>query len=184
MPTKRADVPRVLRRGLAARCPSCGLGRVFAAGFETARSCGFCGWRFERCPGHWIGGNEINLLATFPFGIFVYFVSALFLGLGPVSVVLATAATGAFSVAFHRPSRGLFFAIDYLIDATPDGSGPEPGPDRGFHGDGPDDAPSPPSPPPSAPAVTSESFIPPEAAPYPPGSPGVPVAQLDRAPVS
>ena len=72
MPTKRADVPRVLRRGLTLRCPACGLGRVFLGRFETAVSCGFCGWRFERCPGHWIGGNpsgDIDNLAAGTSGV-------------------------------------------------------------------------------------------------------------------
>jgi uncharacterized protein (DUF983 family) len=125
MPTNRADVLRVLRRGLAKRCPSCGLGHVFSRGLATAVSCGYCGWRFERCPGHWVGGNEINLLVTFPVGVAAFVVAALFLGLGPPAVAVATAATGVFSVAFHRSARGLFFAFDYLVDASPDSSPPD-----------------------------------------------------------
>ena len=47
-------------------------------------------------------------------------VSSLAFGMGAVSVTIAVVATAAFSLAFYRPSRGLFFALDYLIDSADD----------------------------------------------------------------
>lgn len=136
---------RVLVRGLASRCPACGEGRVFVRGVQSARVCAVCGWRLERCLGHWVGGNEINALVTFTAGITVYVGAALAYGLGPVSVWIATVFTGAFGVAFYRPSRSLFFALDYLLDPDPDSeSGPPPS-DRG--GGGPERNVPPPDPP-------------------------------------
>ena len=146
VPSARLPARTVLSRGLAARCPACGRGSVFVRGVESARVCPDCGWRLERCHGHWVGGNEINLLATFPVGIAAFAVSALAFGLGPVSVTLATIATGTFSLAFYRSSRGLFFALDYLIDPAPDLSSMPPTDPGDLRDPRPDDDPPPPAP--------------------------------------
>jgi uncharacterized protein (DUF983 family) len=125
MPTAPERTKRVLARGFAARCPACGRGRIFRGWIETEVACRRCGRLFERCPGHWIGGAEIDLVASFAFGVAAFVPAALFLGLGPPAAIVATAATGVFSLAFYRPSRGLFIAIDYLLDPAPDVA-PEP----------------------------------------------------------
>src|SRR5262245_28155766 len=127
---------RVMLRGLRARCPACGIGRAFDGGVRSAARCPACGWLFERCPGHWIGGNEINVIATFTTGVVAWIVAALFLGIGTPAAVVATAVTVVFGVAFYRSSRGLFYAIDYLLDPVPDaaspgGDGPRGRPRRG-----------------------------------------------------
>ncbi len=182
MSTSRPRASVVLRRGFAARCPACGRGHVFARGVETEAACGVCGWRFERCPGHWVGGNEINVLATFPAGIAAYAVAVLAFGAGALALGLATAATVAFSLAFYRSSRGLYFALDYLIDPVPDAAGPS-STDRDGPGGGPRErpdadhrcgaAPAPAAAPASASpsARGSESFSPRPAPPYSPPAP-------------
>jgi hypothetical protein len=71
-----------------------------------------------------VGGNEINVLATFPAGIAAYALAVLAFGAGALSLGVATAATVAFSLAFYRSSRGLYFALDYLIDPVADAEGP------------------------------------------------------------
>jgi uncharacterized protein (DUF983 family) len=192
MSTFRPRALEVLRRGLAARCPACGRGHIFARGVETRAGCGVCGWRFERCPGHWVGGNEINLLATFPAGIAAYGVVVLAFGAGATSLVLATAATVAFSLAFYRSSRGLYFAMDYLIDPTadappsPSDRGGRDGPRRGprerpdaDHRCGAAPAPDASAEPVGSPASSesprgSESIDPHRAPPYPPAAPASP----------
>lgn len=126
MSVTRPPVVRTIVRGLRIRCPACGVGHVFERGIESAPACSECGWRLDRCPGHWVGGNEINLLVAFAAGVAVYVLSALAFGLGTTAVWLATAATGVSSLAFYRASRGVFFAIDYLIDPTADGRRPTP----------------------------------------------------------
>jgi len=136
---------RVIGRGLLARCPACGYGHVFREGVRSATACGVCGWRFERCPGHWVGGNEINLLVSFTAGVPAYVLAALAFGMGGAAVAIAVATTVVVSLAFYRSSRGLFYALDYLVDPTPDA----PVDDGG--GRGPDAASSPPNGPPPAP---------------------------------
>jgi uncharacterized protein (DUF983 family) len=193
MSVTRPSAVRTIVRGLSIRCPACGVGHVFRRGIESAAACAACGWRLDRCPGHWVGGNEINLLFAFAAGVTVYALSALAFGLGTASVSLATAATGVSSLALYRTSRGVFLALDYLIDPTADSfvpppsdldRGPDRGPDRGVPPRvGPRDpggatrAPSPGGPalpcappfsPTLPPAGSAESFIPPPATPYPP----------------
>jgi uncharacterized protein (DUF983 family) len=181
----------VLARGLAGRCPACGCGHVFGkaavpgppGAVASARACEVCGWRFERCAGHWVGGNEVNLLAAFSAGVAAWAASAAFLGLTPAAAWIATAATGVFSVASYRRCRCVFFAIDYLLDPEPDtacaaalrdderddGCGDRdrrrdtPDPPRPIAPDGPAARARVPSP-----AGSSESFIAPPRAPYPP----------------
>src|SRR5262245_5469630 len=185
-----------LARGLAGRCPACGVGHVFRRRpgraprgvVASARACKACGWRFERCTGHWVGGNEVNLLGSFATGVAAYAAAAAFLGLTPAAAWIATAASGLFSVAAYRRCRCVFFAIDYLLDPEPDlawaalrdddeGAG---GGDRDRLRDAPPPsgpsspgglaAPAPSLAPPAAAcaAGSSESFIAPPPAPYPP----------------
>src|SRR5512146_830176 len=115
MAASRASPATALTRGLRKLCPACGVGHVFGGGVATARACAACGWRFERCAGHWVGGNEVNLLAALAAGVAAYAVAAAFLGLSHAAAWSATAATGLFSVASYRRCRSLFFAIDYLL---------------------------------------------------------------------
>lgn len=175
----------VLARGLRGRCPACGRGRVFRgrAGAEapgvasSAPDCDACGWRFERCAGHWVGGNEINLLAAFTAGVAAYAVAAAFLGISHAAAWIATAATGVFSVTSYRRCRAVFFAVDFLLDPVPDAGSyafrdddTDGGGDRDHRRDAPD-APRPPAPDGLAarvPANSPESFVPPPSARYSP----------------
>lgn len=107
---------KALWRGLRCRCPRCGQGRVFARRFRPERACRLCAWRFERGSGYFLGGNEINLVVTFPVGIAAYLVAYSLLGDSLLPPLLAAAATGAFGVFFSRPSRSLFYALDCWAD--------------------------------------------------------------------
>lgn len=124
-----------------------------------------------------MGGNEVNVLATFPVGIAAYAVAALAFGAGPAAVAAATGAAVAFSLAFYRSSRGVYFALDYLLDpvaddATPPrddrrgGDGGAGGPDDGRGGDaGPRRAARP-----ATADVAAETFVPVSTAPVPPAT--------------
>jgi uncharacterized protein (DUF983 family) len=162
MTSGRPSATRVLFRGLACRCPVCGTGGLFVRGVESVRLCAACGWRFERCVGHWIGGNEINVVVTFSAGVVTWLACLPFLGLGAASVVVATVVTAIVGVAFYRPSRGLFFALDYLLDPSPDpasggasGRGPGSGPPRDPSPPTPAPAPAEPAPAPSDPFIAA-----------------------------
>ena len=58
-------VPRLLRRGLARRCPLCGGGQLFRHWVTIVDRCPRCGFRFERIEGHWIGALGINTIVSF-----------------------------------------------------------------------------------------------------------------------
>lgn len=114
--------------------PSGGLAARFAAAFGHAPACAACGWAFDRGPGHWVGGNEVNLLLTYPLCVAAFAVPAV--AIGPSFWTAAAGGAAALAIGFlaHRPSRCLFFAIDYLFD--PDDTPPArrddpPGDDRG-----------------------------------------------------
>lgn len=129
------DRRTVILRGLRCLCPACGKGRVFVRGFTSAESCPSCGFRLERGPGHWIGGSEINLIVTYPVCVALFVVPAFLTGGSWAMAAAGGLVACVMAVAIHRPARGLFFALDYLIeplwesgDADGDGrSGGDPG---------------------------------------------------------
>lgn len=134
----------VLLRGLRARCPACGAGGVFVRAFTTSEACAGCGFAFERGPGHWVGGNEINLLVTYPTSVAALAVPAFLWGASWVTAAAGGLLATAIGLLVHRPARGLFFAIDYLVEPawTSD--------DGGRGGDG-RERPGAPAPPPRGP---------------------------------
>lgn len=111
-----------LSRGLRERCPRCGVGDVFAAsrGLEGRRDCAACGWRLVRSDGHWIGGAEINICATFVVGVLVAGAALFAFGNEPLVYAAGALFVTAFGLAAQRRSRALFFAVDYLIDPLAD----------------------------------------------------------------
>jgi uncharacterized protein (DUF983 family) len=127
-------------------CPACGLGSIWIAGFRSRHRCDACGWFFERGPGHWIGGSEINMFVTFWVASSVFLVLNWFVGFSWVSLVLAAAFTTGFAFLIHRPCRSVYFALDYIIDPTIDLSHGE--------GEGDDDGGGDPPPPPLPPGLT------------------------------
>lgn len=128
----------ILLRGLRGRGPACGVGRIFERAFESVERCGPCGFTFERGPGHWIGGNEINVIVTYPVSCLALVVPCFVYGASWISATIGGVLALAIGFAVHRPARGLFFAIDYLVEPewTPGGADGADG-----RGDGPDGAP-------------------------------------------
>jgi uncharacterized protein (DUF983 family) len=122
-------------RALRGKCPACGLSPVFLARFRSERRCDACGWFFERGEGHWIGGSEINMIATFWTACPLFIGANVAFGFSWISLVLAGAFTVAFSLAIYRPSRCLFIAFDYLVDPRydPSDGGPGGDPDHPDH---------------------------------------------------
>src|SRR5947207_3385064 len=52
--------PTALSRGLRLRCPRCGEGRLFRQLLAMHRSCGHCGFVYERAPGFFLGSAYLN----------------------------------------------------------------------------------------------------------------------------
>jgi hypothetical protein len=80
-----------------------------------------------RCEGHWIGGAEINVCATFVAGVVVVGGALLVFGTSPLVYGAGALFVVAFGLCAQRRSRALFFAIDYLVDPVLD---PRPGEPR------------------------------------------------------
>jgi uncharacterized protein (DUF983 family) len=136
VPVARVPAALALRRALRGRCAACGVGSVFGGTWRSAARCSGCGWRFERGPGHWVGGNEVNLLLTFPVSVAALAVPALSAGPSWTTAAAGGLFALVLGIAAHRPTRCVFFAIDYLVDPTPDAG--DDGDDD--DGDGDDDA--------------------------------------------
>ena len=45
----------MLRTTLLARCPACGRGSIFTGWLRLTETCRFCGVRFDRYAGNWLG---------------------------------------------------------------------------------------------------------------------------------
>jgi hypothetical protein len=143
---------------------------VFVRWFTSAEECADCGLRFERGPGHWIGGSEINLLVTYPFCVVVFAVPCLLFGGSWEMATAGGAMACVMALAVHRPARGLFFALDYLVEPNWDGGEGEA---RG--GDGRD--PHPDDPGPRAPGGVPVASVPVLELPLP-----VPAPRIDAEP--
>ncbi len=61
---KPLTVPRLLARGVARRCPLCGMRGVFQTWFEVHDRCPRCHFPIRREEGHWIGAVGINMIVT------------------------------------------------------------------------------------------------------------------------
>lgn len=55
---------RVVRRGIAKRCPHCGARDVFESFFELSEHCRTCGLVFEREEGYWLGAMVVAMVVT------------------------------------------------------------------------------------------------------------------------
>jgi uncharacterized protein (DUF983 family) len=60
--TGQATPARMLLRGAAKRCASCGGRRLFTGWFRMAPTCPTCGYRFEREEGFFLGAYVMNLV--------------------------------------------------------------------------------------------------------------------------
>ena len=103
-------------RSLRLVCPACGHGGLFRRYFIRKELCSHCGWAFERGHGHWVGGAEVHMFASYGLSVLLFMpVLVLF---DPTPWLLGAVIGGhlVLSVALHRYSRAVFLGIDYLVD--------------------------------------------------------------------
>jgi len=112
------SLPTTLRRALRLACPACGRGRVFARPFLRAETCGHCHWRFERGDGHWVGGAEVHMFASYLLSVFVCIPALILMGRTPLAMGLVMAGHVAVSLAVFHFSRAVFLGMDYWFDPT------------------------------------------------------------------
>ena len=83
------------------RCPACGHGRLFRRYFVRKDRCGHCGWKFEREAGHWVGGSEVHMFASYGLSVFL-FVPILVL-MRPTPALLAAVIAGHVALSLLLP---------------------------------------------------------------------------------
>ena len=107
----------VLGRGVRLRCPRCGESRLFTGWFTMPSHCSFCGMRFEREQGYFVGAIYVNYGVTVLIAVAGYFILW-------ITTTLSTAAQLAlwipfvvlFPLWFFRYSRSLWLALEYLLN--------------------------------------------------------------------
>ena len=112
-PTRQVSPLAALGRGLAKRCPHCGIGRIYTGWAHEEKTCSNCGLVFEPTEGDtWaftIVGDRIPVAAAI---VVVYF--ELGSRLGPVSLIAVMAVLCAI-LLWTAPNRwGLGVALLYL----------------------------------------------------------------------
>ena len=110
-------VVAVLGRGLRLRCPRCGGGRVFDRVYRVPPGCAVCGLVFEREPGYFVGAIYLNYGVTVLTALAGYFALDRWADASlPVQLAVGGAFTVVFPLWFFRHSKGLWLALDYLLD--------------------------------------------------------------------
>ncbi|MGQ0614515.1 MAG: hypothetical protein ACT4PV_12340 [Planctomycetaceae bacterium] len=115
-----------LVRAARLKCPACGIGGVYRGGLRRAGLCSHCGWRFERCEGHWVGGSELHMFAVFGLSALLFLPLLFVVGFSPRAMAAVIGGNVLLSLAVLRWSRPFFLALDYLLDP------PEPDSEDGF----------------------------------------------------
>ena len=129
MKQNRPHLSVLLGHAWRLRCPACGVGPVFARGFRRAEDCSACGRRLDLDEGHWLGGAEVLMAASWGFGMFVLCPIVFFADLPDGAVHGLGAAHLGLSVALFRTSRAVFLALDYAVDPSDDRPQGPPGAD-------------------------------------------------------
>ena len=115
-PTMRIAFARSVRL----RCPACGKGRLFRRYFVRAKECGHCDWRFERGCGHWVGGSEIHMLASFGLSVILFGPVVALGGFSQGAIFAAIVGHVVLSLALFRYSRAVFLGMDHYFDPVPE----------------------------------------------------------------
>jgi uncharacterized protein (DUF983 family) len=111
-------VGRLLRRGLALRCPLCGGGGLFRRWFTMVDRCPRCSFPLERIEGHWLGALGMNTIVSLT-AVLVVLIGGFALTYPDGSTVLALAAIVGTAIvvplAFFPFSKTLWSAIDLAM---------------------------------------------------------------------
>jgi uncharacterized protein (DUF983 family) len=109
---------RVLLRGLAKRCPRCGIGGIFSSWFHLRGVCPRCSLRFEREAGGYLGAMTINYGVAIGIWILVLVIGlALTVPVVPVPqlMVASVVVLVAVPLLFYPNSKAIWAAIEFLV---------------------------------------------------------------------
>jgi uncharacterized protein (DUF983 family) len=112
-----ARIFTMLAHGLRLRCPRCGAGRLYGKPFRMHANCSYCGLKFEREQGYFIGAIYINYAATIAIAVPGFFLLDAFTHVTvdqqlafwiPFAVV--------FPLLFFHHSRSLWLVFDHFFN--------------------------------------------------------------------
>lgn len=112
---------RMVLRGAAKRCASCGGRGLFAGWFRMAERCPRCGYRFEREEGFFLGAYVVNLVIAQALVVLLAIVPAIVLLAGdPDAGLLPVFAGGVVGavlapVAFYPFSKTIWVACELIM---------------------------------------------------------------------
>jgi hypothetical protein len=112
---------RMVLRGAAKRCASCGKGRPFTGWFRMVPTCPGCGYRFEREEGFFLGAYVLNLVMAQALVVLLAIVPAIVLLAGNPDAGLLPAIAGGVAgavlapIAFYPFSKTLWVAIELIM---------------------------------------------------------------------
>ena len=112
---------RTLGRGLAKRCPRCGVHGVFSAWFTLRAACPRCDLRFEKEEGGYLGAMVLNFIVAVALWIVLLVVWLIFT-VPDVPVVSLTLASCVVLIVmplvFYPNSKGVWAAVEFLVLKT------------------------------------------------------------------
>ncbi|HUR22429.1 MAG TPA: DUF983 domain-containing protein [Acidimicrobiales bacterium] len=119
--TTPASPARMILRGAAKRCASCGQGRLCAGWFRMAPTCPRCDYRFEREEGFFLGAYVMNLVIAQLLVVLLAIVPAIALLAGdPDAGLLPVFAGGVVGavlapLVFYPFSKTLWVAMELIM---------------------------------------------------------------------
>jgi len=111
---------QMIAHGLRLSCPRCGVGRLYAKPFKMYDSCSYCGLKFEREQGYFIGAIYINYTATVAIAVPGFFLLDAFTAM-PIDqqLMLWVPFAVVFPLLFFHHARSLWLVMDHYFNPAP-----------------------------------------------------------------
>lgn len=111
---------QMLGHGLRLRCPRCGVGRLYEKPFKMYEHCAYCGLKFEREQGYFIGAIYINYAATVAIAVPGFFLLDAFAGITiEQQLTLWVPFAVVFPLLFFHHARSLWLVMDHYFNPAP-----------------------------------------------------------------
>jgi uncharacterized protein (DUF983 family) len=110
----------MLGHGLRLRCPRCGVGQLYEKPFKMYEHCTYCGLKFEREQGYFIGAIYINYAATVAIAVPGFFLLDAFTGINiDQQLTLWVPFAVVFPLLFFHHARSLWLVMDHYFNPAP-----------------------------------------------------------------
>jgi uncharacterized protein (DUF983 family) len=111
---------QMLGHGLRLRCPCCGIARLYEKPFKMYEHCTYCGLKFEREQGYFIGAIYINYAATVAIAVPGFFLLDAFTAMTiNQQLTLWVPFAVVFPLLFFHHARSLWLVMDHYFNPAP-----------------------------------------------------------------